>query len=416
MKFLSYDFVFEKSLVLVAISMILIPKFVPLFCILFLVSQIIGISKKEVTYSINWVLILLALFYLAYLIGVIFSDNMPEAKRYLENKLSFLILPLLFIVQPKSGIKIKSPIIGLIISVLLLSFYNFINSILSYSETNSIDSFLSSSFSTIHHPTYYSVFVIISFVCFYKGCKENWKYFNKISFSIYSLLCFVCIFLSSSLSIFLFLIICMFIYAIYFLYKRISLFKFSIILLFVPLLFLLIVKYTPNLSSQFASSQQYVLEFIEDPEDFIRKDRYAEGGNVTRLIMWKVSFDEIIKHPFGVGTGNVDFYLSKRLENYNRGDLAVKLYNPHNQFLQTTLEIGIFGLLIFMLLLFQAFRLSFLRKDYILLFIVFTLSFNSLFESMLQRQSGIVFFSFWICLLVSYNSFNSKNDKYLKYI
>ena len=122
--------------------------------------------------------------------------------------------------------------------------------------------------------------------------------------------------------------------------------------------------------------------------------------------MWTVTLEEIALHPLGVGTGNVDAHLSGRLKKYGQLDLAKKdehgaiQYNPHNQFLQTGIEIGVLGLLALLFMVGVTWRIARQHKNYLLMAVVASLVLNSLFESILQRQSGIVFYSFWICLLV----------------
>ena len=93
--------------------------------------------------------------------------------------------------------------------------------------------------------------------------------------------------------------------------------------------------------------------------------------------------------------------------------MATRNYNPHNQFLQTAVEVGVFGLIFFSSVIIYAFYLGFRFKSVLILFIGLNLGFNSLFESMFQRQSGIVFFVFWLCLsalmLLSTNNKSCKN-------
>ena len=84
-------------------------------------------------------------------------------------------------------------------------------------------------------------------------------------------------------------------------------------------------------------------------------------------------------------------------------ELADKELNPHNQFLQTGVEIGIIGLLLLVALIFVGTSIARTNRSGLLLLVISALAFNSLFESMLQRQSGIVFFTFWICLLMIRN-------------
>ena len=118
--------------------------------------------------------------------------------------------------------------------------------------------------------------------------------------------------------------------------------------------------------------------------------------------MWTASTLEILEHPFGVGTGNVDDFLKKRLLQLGQKNMLEEEYNPHNQFLQSTLEIGIIGLLVLVLLLFFVLKFAFIDSNWLLGILCLNLIFNALFESMLQRQSGIVFFTFWICFFVAH--------------
>lgn len=120
------------------------------------------------------------------------------------------------------------------------------------------------------------------------------------------------------------------------------------------------------------------------------------------------SYHTFCAHPFGVGTGNVDEYLSKELVKLKQKELIHHNYNPHNQFLQTAVEIGFFGLLVLFSIVFFGLYYGFKYRNWLLIIIIGSLFFNCLFESMLQRQSGIVFYCFWICLLECYLKSNSQ--------
>jgi O-antigen ligase len=81
--------------------------------------------------------------------------------------------------------------------------------------------------------------------------------------------------------------------------------------------------------------------------------------------------------------------------------IADENYNPHNQYLQVAVEIGILGLMLFLVLLGMIFSYAIKWKNSLLFLICGNLAFNCIFESMLQRQSGIVFYTFLILLLTS---------------
>ena len=54
--------------------------------------------------------------------------------------------------------------------------------------------------------------------------------------------------------------------------------------------------------------------------------------------------------------------------------------------------------LLFCLIIIYFIFLGIQFKNLVIVFFGLNLAFNSFFESMLERQSGIVFFTFWICL------------------
>jgi hypothetical protein len=89
-------------------------------------------------------------------------------------------------------------------------------------------------------------------------------------------------------------------------------------------------------------------------------------------------------------------------------NLAKEHLNSHNQFFHTAIETGWLGLigLIFLVvgLIFWGIR----NASGILVVVTAGLAFNGLFESMLERQSGIVFWLLWSCLCLGlHRSFKS---------
>ena len=75
--------------------------------------------------------------------------------------------------------------------------------------------------------------------------------------------------------------------------------------------------------------------------------------------------------------------------------------NAHNQFSDTIIAVGIIGLLLFLMMLIIPIYLGIKNKksDIVLISLVFTIAFNSLFESVLERQMGIMFFVFFYFIL-----------------
>ncbi len=399
------------SLVLAVSAMvfILFPKLSSISLVLLFIVTIIGYVKSLFVFKFNKTISILALFYLVYLFGCIYTENVDQATRYLEYKLSFLFLPILFSFKLKQDLSLKLTFKFFVISLFLLqliqlfySFNNFINS-------KNINFFLSSAFSFLHHPTYFSSYLIIAIgvlMKFFRKLISKQLFIFLISYFLLGVL------LSMSLSSLLLLVILSTIYTFRILYYKIKPLYFKLLVLISPLILYALLNYAPFVSEQFLASKRYVKEYVSNPKEFVSEKDFHDGGNIVRLIIWTASFYEIIDHPFGVGTGNVDIYLGKRLKDFDQDEMIAFNYNPHNQYLQTTLEIGVIGLFVLLLFFLKIFLLVIKRRDLILGLLILTLAFSSLFESMLQRQSGIVFYSFWICLLVVYSNRLNSSSKF----
>ncbi len=70
-------------------------------------------------------------------------------------------------------------------------------------------------------------------------------------------------------------------------------------------------------------------------------------------------------------------------------------YNTHNQFLESLLQSGVFGLIAYITIFASMIRLAVKRKNRELTFIIALLLAYSLKESVLERQYGIMIFTFF---------------------
>jgi O-antigen ligase len=159
------------------------------------------------------------------------------------------------------------------------------------------------------------------------------------------------------------------------------------------------------------SSSQRVENAIVDLQ--IAKQRSEENNNSSseatstqmRIVTWKASLSVLMDNPFGTGTGDTQPALNTNYLQNSEEHPAKKNLNAHNQFLQVGAELGwpgILSLLICLLALWQAFGGDFAIRLFVLVSVL-----NFLFESMLEAQAGIVFFSFWVMVY-------SKMDKRLQ--
>jgi len=132
-------------------------------------------------------------------------------------------------------------------------------------------------------------------------------------------------------------------------------------------------------------------------ETIITKNSFTHTKNTAehRVLIDYLALKEIIKSfPFGVGTGDYQQALSRQYKAVNfKAALKGKGYNTHNQYLSEFLKTGVFGGFLFIIMLLFLWRTPKKRAGfYFLLFF----SLGCLVESYLVRQHGVIILVFLI--------------------
>lgn len=401
---------FEGWLALIACVFSFQPRLVAPGIAGLLILAVIGYIRKELTFQWSKPLIFMALLYLVYLAGIAFTNHPDIAWKYAEYKLSLAIFPVLLSARTKAPLRLQVIVSGLIAGLLIASFIGLFHSYGIYKQTHDFNNaFGSSSFSFIHHPSYFSVFLTIGLAACWYGYAQRWKAYRLLPvlaisgyFLVLQLFCF-------SFAGMLFLMLLGFIVLLVWIWRRFGRIVFTVVVILLPLIPFVVYKSYIHIYNTVNEMIAAVSDYAGDSSGFVKRKKDATAGNDVRLIMWTVSTQEFASHLMGVGTGNVDDHLSWRLAKYGQYEMARQdekhsvRYNPHNQYLQTGLETGVAGLLIFLLILVSSIAFAWKHRNPLLLILAANLAFNAIFESMLQRESGIVFYSFWICVLVMYS-------------
>lgn len=403
MKQVSFGHIFSLYLGLFAFGSLVFPKLTALLAILLLVLIITGYVRKEISWNLSRPALFMILLYLAYLVGVCFAHEWSNGLKYAEYKLSLLIIPLLLSVKPKFRWKFQYPVIGMLAATLVLAGIGLLSACNCYERTNWVLHCFSSSYiSPVHHPSYFSGFLLFATCCAWYGFRQKWKGFSLVTVIPYTLFALVFYFLCLSLAAMLFLGMVITAIVVYRIYKRFGKWVALSLTLLGPFVLFLVLNLLPGIKDDVKVSKEGFFEYVSNPQAFLEKRLNDESipGNQKRLVMWTVTTELILEHPFGVGTGNVDEYLFGRLNKYGFHQLVADDLNPHNQYLQTTLEIGVVGLLLLLGMIGSCVYIAIKNRNRLLLLLISGLAFNMLFESMLQRQSGVVFYSFWIPVLL----------------
>ncbi len=401
----TYSTAFHVILGLFSFSICLIPKLTPVCIILFFLVVGYGIITKKLKLRFNSFFTSIILLYFIYIIGIIYSKDLDLGIKYAEYKLSFLLIPLMFSIQPTFKISIKLPALGLALGTIIAGIIGFVNAFNCY-ETYPyiVPCFTSSNISPIHHPSYFSIYLLIAMLLIWNQFKNDQRRLVRMGVVLYTIFASFMYLLCLSMAGLFFILVLGIVFGFLWLRKKFNLLIAGITIVLLPILLAIISSITPGLAEDIDATKKSVNEYVFNNNTFLDKMSKQEeiNGNETRLIMWTVTFELIKQYPFGAGTGSLDVITSKKLKEYNLDDFSSKNYNPHNQFLQTTLEIGIIGLIVLLSIFYFGFRIAVKYRSKILFVLLFAFCFNSLFESVFQRQSGIYFFTFWACLLVVY--------------
>jgi O-antigen ligase len=172
-------------------------------------------------------------------------------------------------------------------------------------------------------------------------------------------------------------------------------------LLLIGFFFLINVYFAPEYASRIPNMQS-IENAVKGKDKNNKPSTTGTDGSGSRIFVWKASL-EVIKEnlPFGVGTGDsrdklMEKYLEKKMDTEYKFGL-----NSHNQFLNTTVSLGILGFLSLIICFWIPFYKGLKLQELFLINFVTIISINLLFESMFERQSGIIFYVFFNTLLCS---------------
>lgn len=340
-----------------------------------------------------WV-ILCWVFYLIYLIGMLYTENLQSGFSQLETKLGMMIFPFLISSYGNWDRRRWKVILATMgIALLILALVSLVAALIkSYESTGSIlklDSRLivydRLTDAVGIQPLYFSLFIIFCMLAWQLILIENWKSYSSaqrltILAGEFFLLGFLFL-LSSRTSV-----ITYFIWAFLrtvILIIRDKKWKMGLFPFFIEIFLGLV------LLTQLEVNKTRFSEAIDPQSDF-KTDQFA--GRSLRIEKWKCALDSWKKEPFlGVGTGDENAVLMECFKSRNIEEAIRWGYNSHNQYLSTLTQVGILGLISLMALVAYPLLIGF-KKQNLMVFsagLIFMLCIGS--ETMLSRRFGVLF-------------------------
>ena len=303
------------------------------------------------------------------------------------------------------------------ILLVIASMYCLVNAFIHYNRSGDITFFFYQELvqPLQHHAVYFSILVFTAIVF----CGESARYSEKGKAGWYfaGLVYFpVVLLLLSSKLVIIFFVLYFFYFSISTIRKQKGRVKAWFPLIIVVVSAACLALFTKNpVSERFA-------DLLRGEINKFNKEQYTPAdyfnGLQFRLLHWKLVpeiLDENRSWITGVSPGDAQGELNKKYRarkmyegDPQHNDPGYLLYNTHNQFLQSLLENGIIGLLVFAFLFFSVIKLAWHnRKPKGMSFAIMLLLAFTFTESILKTQYGIILFTFLPLLLYYYE----KEDK-----
>jgi O-antigen ligase len=388
---------------LLLLSALALPLLLPVSIICWISIGIIRLVNKQervlmiTCFKQNRILQLLPAIYLLYLIGLIWTENYKYAGLDLQIKAGFVLLPLFIGTLDLPGKEFRKTTYFFIFGCALACLLLLANAFISFIETGNHTSFFYISYSSLlMHPTYISMYLTMAILFLLQRMFDTTKEQYLKYYSAGILFFFVQLFQLSARTSLAVAVLTFLLAAFFYLRKgeilRLKKWHFISILLFATLSYFALQGFN-NRFNQVSNAM------TSTPADQVQPEYNSTTG---RLEIWKESLEILQDNWFiGTGTGDVKDELMKTYEKHQFHYALEKKLNAHNQFLQVWLTLGIVGLLLLILsLAAPIYRLKSQGQPLFALFAI-VIILNSMTESILEVQKGVLFFVFFYSLLVA---------------
>jgi len=343
-------------------------------------------------------LVMFILLYAAHALGMMWTENVAHGLFDLQVKLALVLIPILLFTTPldKEDL-INAGLGGLVAGSVTAALVSFLYVAWNYLNGGDLVLFAGTGFSFYMHQGYYASFFCISLIVLTELLIRRNKLFTGIALK----LAWVCVLLLSAAIIFtlsrtgsIVFILIVLALALKAIFKWRSKKILGILLVGLAANIVLITTTADRLMGRFDG----LIKTLSVPEQL---DIIAKDANTVRILLWDISTDIISNNALiGVGTGDIkDEIRSNAVKKGYTGVASMDL-NVHNQFTQVFMTLGILAFLIFAMLFVVPLIEAFRRRSLLIFLIVAALGLFSLTESFIERQAGVMLFSFIFPLLV----------------
>ena len=342
--------------------------------------------------------------FLFYFLSLLYTNNIGYGLKKIETTASLFIIPLCFTFIYQR-VKIRPKFKVIFIHAYIWSSAIYASSILWYfyylgfqycqHNLSHCLSYLDGMFILSEHPIYASMFIALGVIFISNNILKQATYI-KIIYTVFLLLFYFILFLLMRKGVLLALM-ASFIGFFIFNRKNIKI-NYFILTISICTVFTLTLNFKESIYKRFS--------------EIVMKDTYQSinqnNSTSIRHSIYKCSLIVISESPligYGIGDATdtlVNCYMGKS------NLLVNERYNSHNQFLAITLYIGLIGLGVFIWQLVLYLKNAISNKDIVYFQVLLFFIFLFLTENILDRQSGVILFSF----IANFFFFNNLSNKH----
>jgi hypothetical protein len=388
----------------------------------FLLALVLAVKTKVKLIRDARVAFIFPLLFFAWItVSALFSNDLSAGLKQVDKALLYPLIAIIFLVyRQKSGISIKKVLIVFSIltcAVDLIYIISGINSVLAGREYHKI---IFHGFSEIfdQHAVYvalysaFSIFILTKYFIIEK-VKPS---FRIAALGAILILMLGLVFTASKAVIVIFS--CLYLVQIL-IGKPQPMWRISILGILTGTL--LIVSQVPEISDRFKEGLEFDLGQFEPTNDltnakaFSNKEKEEISDLELRYIMLKIGLYHVIDdqaYLLGYGQGDVQHYLDYYYMYYGLAPNWFEGYNLHNQYLQIFASLGVLALLIFLYYIGYSLMKAIRGGDSLHLLFLLSVIFVFIFECLLSRNKGIVFFFFFNTMfLFNYSTIENRTSR-----
>lgn len=350
------------------------------------------------------------------IVALLYTSDVSNGLKNVESKLSLLILPVILFDWQLKWSKILFLIKSYVYSMGLCTAFLLLKSLGHYISEGTLLTYHDFTAALDFHAVFYSYYTFLAILLIVGlFTKKHLNTLEKRMMSLVLFLSFVGLFISASKNVLvvttLFLSIGV---GVRFVRRKINI-KEVLIVVLIILTGIVMISQLPAVKNRVAELAQ--LNGMENLEKIKRGEKLEEAdirkfnGTSLRITFWYLSIHKLIDDGrvlIGLSPGDRrkvmnDLYFENGINPWYEN------YNIHNQFIQILVELGVIGLLLYLMIHLGIIRLALKQGNYILLVFIIGLIIFQMTESIIERNKGIVFFTFSLLLLQRFNLYRNED-------